>query len=100
MYKDKEKQREANKEAAQRGRDKQKGMTQDAIVIPDHPVPVIPKRGKDIRRFEDLPPDVQQTIERISDSPEEKQGRTAIAISYQHTYPDRYETKGLPVAST
>ena len=47
MYKDKDKQREANREASQRRRDKQ-GMTNDCakagIVIPDHPIPVIPER--------------------------------------------------------
>ena len=65
MYKDKDRQREANRQASQRQRDK-KGMTDDCakagIVIPDHPVPVIPKRGKDIKCFEDLPVDVQQML--------------------------------------
>ena len=54
MYKDKAKQREANRQASKRyrhgGPGRAKGMTQgmtnEGIVIPDHPVPVIPKRGK------------------------------------------------------
>ena len=49
-----------------------------------------PKRGKDIKCFEDLPVDVQQTIDRISESPEEKRRRTGIAIHYQHVV-DRFE---------
>ena len=93
MYKDKGKQREANRQASQRQRDK-KGMTDDCakagIVIPDHPVPVIPKRGKDIKCFEDLPVDVQATINRLSESNEEKAKRTAAAIKYQHLFPDSF----------
>ena len=49
------------------------------------------KRGKDIKCFEDLPPDIQRTIIDISESEEEKQRRTGIAIHYQHVFPDRYE---------
>lgn len=49
-----------------------------------------PKRGLDIKCFEDLPPDVQQTIVQISQSPEEKRRRTGIAIRYQHLFPERY----------
>ena len=98
VYKDKDKQREANRRASQRQRDK-KGMTDDCakigIVIPDHPVPVIPKRGKDIKVFEDLPPDVQATINRVSESNEEKAKRTAAAIKYQHLFPDRYNSTGV-----
>ena len=145
MYKDKDKQREANRQASQRQRDK-KGMTDDCakagIVIPDYPVPVIPertaqgnirvskpgdadyettlvnakpntgdkqlkdyydkhrettnpKRGKDIKCFEDLPPDVQKTIDIMSMVEGKidqtiKANRTAIAINYQHTFPERY----------
>lgn len=48
------------------------------------------KRGKDIKCFEDLPPDVQAAINRISESNEEKQKRTAAAIKYQHLFPDQY----------
>ena len=150
MYKDKAKQREANRQASQRQRDK-KGMTDDCtkagIVILDHPIPVIPertaqgnirvskpgdadyepqcetllvnakpntgdkrlkdyydehretglnsKRGKDIKTFGDLPPDVQQTIDNLSVVEGKidqtiKANRTAIAIHYQHTFPERY----------
>ena len=97
-YKDKDKQKEANRLASQRQRDK-KGMTDDCakagIVIPDHPVPVIPKRGKDIKCFEDLPPDVQQSIDMMSvvDGRIDqtiKANRTAIAVHYQHIFPERY----------
>ena len=103
MYKDPDKQREANKQASQRQRDK-KGMTDDCakvgIVIPDHPVPVIPKRGKDIKVFEDLPPDVQKTINLMSQragkiDPMEKINRTSRAIRYQHLFPDRYNSTGV-----
>ena len=100
VYKDKDKQREANRRASQRQRDK-KGMTDDCakigIVIPDHPVPVIPKRGLDIKVFEDLPPDVQATINRVSESNEEKAKRTAAAIKYQHLFPDRYNSTGVVI---
>lgn len=51
---------------------------------------LIPKRGLDIKCFEDLPPDVQETIRSISQSNEEFQRRTQIAITYQHTFPGRY----------
>lgn len=98
MYKDPDKQREANRLASQRRRDK-KGMTDDChkagIVIPDHPVPVIPKRGKDIKCFADLPPDVQASINSLSESNEEKAKRTKIAIAYQHTFPNRFHSTGV-----
>ena len=55
----------------------------------------IPKRGLDIKCFADLPPDVQATINRISESNEEKQKRTAAAIKYQHLFPGSYHTTGL-----
>lgn len=118
MYKDKDRQREANKKAAQRYRDqkvvvmehikdmKAKGVTKGvtvsgsgAFVTPKLEAPKVtaftktkfgPKRGKDIKCFEDLPPDVQQTIKRISNSNEEFQRRTQIAIHYQHMT-GRYE---------
>ena len=112
MYKDKEKQREANRRA--QAKFKAKGITEgitaqncNAIpgpkVIPKSeqrtginsmikPSPDFkPKRGKDIKCFEDLPPDVQQAIDDISlvDGKIDKilkANRTAIAISYQHTF--------------
>ena len=137
MYKDKAKQKEANRQASQRRRDR-KGMTDDCakvgIVIPERTaqgnirvskpgdadyepqcettrafVEDRPrrkrlcfgirteegKRGKDIKVFADLPPDVQQTIDIMSVVEGKidqtiKANRTAIAIHYQHTFPERY----------
>lgn len=98
MYKDKDKQREANRKAKQRQRERiEQGMTITLDnVIPD----VIPKRGKDIKCFEDLPLDVQQTIRSLSDTNEEFQKRTQTAIRYQHLFPDRYHSTGLSRTST
>ena len=53
------------------------------------------KRGKDIKVFDDLPPDVQQTIDTMSVVEGKidqtiKANRTAIAVHYQHLFPDRY----------
>ena len=160
-YKDKDRQREANKQASQRRRDKVKGMTQ-GMTVKDEPSNVIPsgfvipvdvklanlngepiitkpeltaqgnirvskpgdddyvpqcettkafidgrdkrpepgKRGKDIKTFEDLPPDVQQTIDSLSMvdgriCQRVKANRTAIAINYQHLFPDRYYSTGV-----
>ena len=53
------------------------------------------KRGKDIKCFADLPPDVQATINRVSESNEEKAKRTAAAIKYQRLFPDNYEPKDV-----
>ena len=58
------------------------------------PTTPYPKRGKDIKTFADLPPDVQATINRISQSNEEKQKRTKAAIKYQHLFPDRFHSTG------
>jgi len=52
------------------------------------------KRGKDITTFADLPPDVQATINRISQSNEEKAKRTKVAIQYQRLFPNRYHSTG------
>ena len=125
MYKDKDKQREANRQASKKYRDSMtdKGMTvapeiipkSDIRVIPpgsdvqavvngvtraDPPTTPYPKRGKDIKVFEDLPPDVQQTIDSMSvvDGKIDqtiKVNRTAIAINYQHLFPDRYNSTGM-----
>ena len=91
-YKDKDKQREANRIAAKKYRDSMtdKGMTVKTDVIPKSDIPVIPnatvaegvtspfrddtgkepidfyKRGKDITCFADLPPDVQAAINKMS----------------------------------
>ncbi len=55
------------------------------------------KRGRDIKTFDELPPDVQQTINTMSVvegviDQTIKANRTAIAIHYQHTFPERYYT--------
>ena len=100
MYKDKDKQREANKQAKARQRAMQ-GMTEGRHnVIPDViPLQAGPRRGKDITKFEHLPPDVQATIDRISMDEQEHNRRTAIAIDYQHKQPDRYYSTGVGGAS-
>jgi len=126
VYKDKDRQREANREQMRRAR--AKGNTKQDIsqgnteyprvtdkALPGEPIPQgwedeisdnlertgniqgIPKRGKDIKCFEDLPPDVQQTIKTISESNEEFQRRTGIAIRYQHLFPDRYYSTGVAI---
>ena len=130
MYKDKDKQREANAERQRRYKAKQKallnkGVTQDINEIPkgvtkprlipgspslpslglqEHCRKVyavnFPKRGKDIKCFADLPPDVQQTIDEMSmvDGKIDqtvKVNRTAIAVNYQHLFPDRYYSTGV-----
>ena len=87
-YKDKDKQKKANRLAKQRQRQGMtKGMTEQGMTSTS---PVIPRRGKDITKFEHLPPDIQQIIDRISESDEEHARRTAIAINYQHVFPDRF----------
>jgi len=117
MYKDKDKQREANRKAKQRQRAKcgiddippskreqdliTKGMTKQGMTVTSSPSNVIPKRGKDIKCFADLPPDVQETINAMSmdcDPVVEAQNkamRTVIALGYQHLYPDRYYSTGM-----
>ena len=123
MYKDKDRQREANKQAQQRRRelvrqgttgsegmtDKEidnvyqgmtKGVTGQGVTSPQAASSVTPKRGKDIKCFEDLPLDVQETIHRLSTidgrvDQASKAKRTAIAINYQHLYPDRYYSTGV-----
>ena len=143
MYKDKDRQREANRRAAKEHRERHnkaiesmtnKGMTvvneQPNVilskVIPKRSkdiadksvefvtakgvvagIPAInkPKRGKDIKCFEDLPPDVQQTIDRMSmvgDKIDQtiKAKRTAIAIDYQHQFPDRYNCSGCCISTS
>lgn len=55
------------------------------------------KRGKGIKCFADLPPDVQATIDKLSESNEEKHKRTQIAVQYQHTFPDRFHSTGAAI---
>ena len=45
-------------------------------------------RFKANKAFKSLPLDVQRSIERISDSPEEKARRTQAALDYQKKFPD------------
>lgn len=151
MYKDKDKQREANRQAKQRQRAKRvtpehykedpvmfarsKGMTSQGVTVsgsgtrvipseqgmtkdgempkgegPPRLVPgacwnskhstvkgvLLPKRGKDIKCFEDLPADVQVSIDVMSivdgkPDKDEHAKRTAAAIKYQHLFPGIYE---------
>lgn len=73
--------------------------------IEDRPkMPETDKRGKDIKCFADLPPDVQRTIERVSrinnneaEYKTEKAKRTARAIHYQSLFPDRYYSTGTGI---
>ena len=125
MYKDKDKQREANRVAQARFKAKgitegitNQGITLTSPVIPDGSTtidavqalhrliakPLVikavkPRRGKDITKFKHLPPDVQATIDRISMDEQEHNRRTAIAIDYQHKQPDRYYSTGIGGAS-
>ena len=104
MYKDKDRQREANREANKRYRERQEAR--ESCVIPDgnvrrdtFPKPTH-KRGKDIKTFNDLPPDVQKTIDSMSMVEGKidqtiKANRTAIAVNYQHLFPDRYNSTGV-----
>lgn len=135
MYKDKDKQREANRKA--QAKFKAKGITGgvtirgiiskvlptrtalgnirvskpgDADYVPqcettrafveDRPKrPESDKRGKDIKCFADLPPDVQRTINMMSTidgklNEDEKAKRTARAIHYQSLFPSRYHSTG------
>jgi len=84
MYKDKARQREAQRDWVRQKRANKQGSTRGST-----------KRGLDIKCFEDLPLDVQHTIDRISTSPEEKAKRTVAAIKYQHLYPERYHSTGV-----
>ena len=64
--------------------------------------PETAKRGKDIKTFADLPPDVQMTIDSLSMVDGKicqtvKANRTAIAINYQHLFPDRFHSTGVAV---
>jgi hypothetical protein len=131
MYKDKDKQREANRERQRRYKEKQKALLNEGVTDKALPTGYdrtaagnlteegirqyrkigykssnelsvnTPRRGKDIKCFEDLPPDVQETINqmcRIDDNKIDataKANRTAIAINYQHLYPDRYHSTGV-----
>lgn len=104
MYKDKDKQREANRKAQAKFKARVKGITEtvtpEGITNQLKANQVIPnmRRGKDIQCFADLPPDVQATINRLSDNDEEHARRTAAAIKYQHLFPDHYHCTGTGLA--
>ena len=122
MYKDKDKQREANRQANKRYRDK--GITekvsrkQGITGSKEHSMECDPdtlavfnesksiKRGKDIKCFEDLPVDVQQSINKMSEvdvdgtiDKAEKAKRTLAAIKYQHLFPDSQGLGMCPVCT-
>jgi len=86
MYKDKDKQREANRAAKARFKAKQGIPVEQGI-------PGIPEQG--------IPPDVQATINRLTtnqDGTVDEQARAnrmAIAKTYQRQHPDRYYSTGL-----
>ncbi len=116
MHKDKDKQREAGRERQRRYRASKgvtsqnvtKGVTNEAAGSPSRDerrmfnstvlLETIPRRGKDITKFEHLPSDVQATIDRLSSDEHEHARRTVIAINYQHLFPDKYECHGVGVA--
>ena len=83
---DKDKQREQTRERVKRYRDRQKSVTSGSVT------------GQGVTQgmtFDDLPLDVQQSIDRLSDSPEERQARTERAIRYQKLFPGN-QFKGVP----
>ena len=99
MYKDKDRQREANRDRQRRYKAKQKALLKQGV-MDDKAKGVTwydnPQRGKDIKCFADLHPGIQQTIVRMSTTDgrldeDEKAKRTLAAIKYQHLFPDRYE---------
>ena len=113
MYKDKDRQREANRQAKARYKARQGiplGIPSKGI--PDEGIPVKPvapskKRGMEIQSFEDLPLDVQADIELMAVSKSggdegvyerERRDRTERAIRYQHLFPDRFYPGGREVA--
>ena len=94
MYKDKEKQKEANRAAKARFKAKQGIPVEQGI--PD--IPGIPEQG--------IPPDVQATINRLTTNQDgtvdeqARTNRTAIAIDYQHKQPDKYYSTLLILRTT
>ena len=113
MYKDKNKQRESNRERQRRYKAKHKGVTSEgvtgkALLAGNMSIETLAmmdagcgdklthglKRGKDIKVFADLSLFVQKTINSLSDDEQEHAKRTAIAINYQHLFPDRYYSTG------
>jgi hypothetical protein len=126
-YKDKDRQREANAERQRRYKAKQKALLNEGVtgVIPKGVTEMIQdvaanggeysfktvkgevqdvhhtqhKRGKDIKCFADLPPDVQQTIDSLSIVEGKidktiKANRTTIAIGFQRQF-GNYNSKDI-----
>jgi len=88
MYKDKTKQKEANRRAKMRQRQQKgmtKGMTFEGVTLTPAQNDVIPKASG----FDSLPIDVRMSIASMSRSPEEKAQRTAIALDYQYKHGKR-----------
>ena len=109
-YKDKDKQREAQRDWVRQKR-ATKGSTEQGSTEGSIPIKVMAevdaacgdklghglKRGLAIKCFADLPMDVKQTIIKMSDGDkDEKAKRTVAAIRYQHLFPDRYDNRGMP----
>ena len=123
MYKDKDKQKETQRERQRRYRAERglkaypKGVTESrrdtkgvTDIERDKAIEFMaktagkveraePKRGKDIKCFADLPPDVQVTIDRLSlvdgkIDHTDKAKRTAAAIKYQHLFPHKFDNPG------
>ncbi len=112
MYKDKEKQKEAGRERQRRYKAKQKALLNQGVTgkalpsvtliprslanVANEVATALPKRGKDIKCFEDLHPSIQAIINGTSKDIDgnidqhEHSRRTAIAINYQHLFPNRY----------
>ena len=104
MYKDKDKANQAAKERMRRYRSK--GVTTEGVTNQLKANTVTPnmRRGKDIQCFADLPPDVQVTVIRLTTNQDgsvdeqARTNRTAIAINYQHVFPDKYECHSIGIA--
>ena len=114
MYKDKDKQRDAQRNWVRQKR-AVKGSTgqgsTEVKLVGDLPPkeqamvlkvlsPPKPKRGKNIKCFADLSLDIKKTIVRLTTNPDgsidhaARANRIAIAIDYQHKHPDRYHSTG------
>ena len=55
------------------------------------------KRGKDIKTFADLPPDVQLAIDLSDIDSKEHARRTAVAIEYHNLFLDRHNSTGVAI---
>ena len=112
MYKDEDKRKEAGRARARRYRNAQEVTPNyrragykpsSELEVNKGASPILEpnlKRGKEIKCFADLPPDVQKTIDMMSTvdgaiDRTVKANRTAIAVNYQHLYPGRYYSTGV-----